>query len=98
VIADVISPRERGRYQAHIAGAFFVASLIGPVLGGLFADYLTWCWIFWINIPIALGALFMSHRTLRGLTVTRVKHRIDYIGAVLIVSAVSCLLMVTTMG
>jgi EmrB/QacA subfamily drug resistance transporter len=98
VIADVISPRERGRYQAYIAGAFFVASLIGPVIGGLFVDYLTWRWIFWINLPIGLGALFMSHRTLRKLAVRRIKHRIDYVGALLIVSAVCCIQIVTTSG
>jgi EmrB/QacA subfamily drug resistance transporter len=98
VIADVISPRERGSYQAYIAGAFFVAALTGPVVGGLFADYLTWRWIFWINLPIGSAALYMSHRTLRGLTVTRVKHRIDYVGAVLIVAAVCCVLIVTTSG
>src|SRR4051812_4910288 len=98
VIADVISPRERGRYQAYIAGAFFVAALIGPVLGGFFADYLTWRWIFWINLPIGLAALYMSHRTLGRLAAGGIRHRIDVLGAVLIVSAVCCILMVTTMG
>ncbi len=98
VIADVISPRERGRYQAYIAGAFFVAALVGPVLGGFFADYLSWRWIFWINLPIGAIALYMSHRTLRRLTVHHIRHRIDVLGAVLIVSAVCCILMVTTMG
>jgi EmrB/QacA subfamily drug resistance transporter len=98
VIADVISPRERGRYQAYIAGAFAVASVVGPVIGGLFTDHLTWRWVFWINLPIGLGALYISQRTLKRLVTRRVRHRIDYLGAILIVAAVCCVLLVTTMG
>jgi EmrB/QacA subfamily drug resistance transporter len=97
-IADVISPRERGRYQAYIASAFAVASVVGPVLGGLFVDYLTWRWVFWINLPIGLGALALSERTLKRLAVKGVRHRIDYPGAVLMVAAVCCILLVTTIG
>jgi EmrB/QacA subfamily drug resistance transporter len=97
-IADVISPRERGRYQAYIASTFAVSSIIGPVLGGLFVDHLTWRWIFWINLPIAIGALVLSELTLKRLVVRRLRHRIDYPGAVLIVAAVCCVLLVTTMG
>jgi EmrB/QacA subfamily drug resistance transporter len=97
-IADVISPRERGRYQAYIAAVFAVASVLGPVLGGFFVDHLTWRWVFWINLPIGLGALVISQLTLRRLVAKRVRHRIDYLGAVLIVSAVCCILLVTTMG
>ncbi len=97
-IADVISPRERGRYQAYIASTFAVASVIGPVLGGLFVDHLTWRWVFWINLPIAVGALVLSELTLKRLVAKRLRHRIDYPGAVLIVAAVCCVLLVTTMG
>jgi EmrB/QacA subfamily drug resistance transporter len=97
-IADVISPRERGRYQAYIASTFAVSSVIGPVLGGLFVDHLTWRWVFWINLPIAVGAVVLSELTLKRLVARRLRHRIDYPGAVLIVAAVCCLLLVTTMG
>jgi EmrB/QacA subfamily drug resistance transporter len=97
-IADVISPRERGRYQAYIASTFAVSSVIGPVLGGLFVDHLTWRWVFWINLPIAVGALVLSELTLKRLVARRLRHRIDYPGAVLIVAAVCCVLLVTTMG
>jgi EmrB/QacA subfamily drug resistance transporter len=97
-IADVISPRERGRYQGYFAGVFAVSSIIGPVLGGLFVDYLTWRWVFWINLPIGLAALVMAQKTLYRLEAKRLRHKIDYLGAVLIVSAVCCVLLVTTMG
>jgi len=96
-IADVVSPRERGRYQAYIASMFATASVLGPVLGGVFADHLGWPWVFWINLPIGLGALVMSQLVLRRLTPKRVRHDIDYPGAVLIVATVGCVLMVTTL-
>jgi EmrB/QacA subfamily drug resistance transporter len=97
-IADVISPRERGRYQAYIAGSFTIASVIGPVAGGLFVDYLSWRWVFWLNLPMGLIALYMTHRTLAGLPVRGVRHRIDVVGALLMVTAVWCLLLVITTG
>ncbi len=97
-IADVISPRERGRYQGYIAAVWGLAAVAGPVLGGLFADYLTWRWVFWINIPIGLAALVVAEISLRRLSAKRLRHKIDYLGAVLVLAAVCCLLLVTTMG
>ena len=97
-IADVISPRERGRYQGYIASVFAAASVAGPVLGGLFVDHLTWRWVFWINLPIGIGALIASQVTLKKLAAKRLRHKIDYLGAILVVSSVCCVLLVTTMG
>lgn len=97
-IADIVTPRERGRYQAYIASTFAVASVAGPVLGGLFTEHLSWHWIFWINLPFGLAALVVSEKTLKRLHVKRLRHKIDYAGAVLIVAAVCCVLLVTTMG
>ncbi|MEK9971379.1 MAG: MDR family MFS transporter, partial [Ferrovibrio sp.] len=97
-IADVVSPRERGRYQAYIASTFAVASVAGPVLGGVFTTHLSWHWIFWINLPFGLAALLAAERTLKRLHVKRLRHKIDYAGALLIVSAVCCILLITTMG
>src|ERR1700761_2837957 len=57
-IADVITPRERGRYQGYLSSVMAVSNLLGPMLGGFFADYLSWHWIFWINIPF--GCLPLS--------------------------------------
>ena len=96
-IADIVSPRERGRYQPYIAGAFAVASAIGPIMGGFFVDHLSWRWIFWVNIPLGLGALWMAQRNLQGLRIKGQRHRIDYPGAVLIVGAVATLILALSM-
>ncbi|MEI9981830.1 MAG: MFS transporter [Aliidongia sp.] len=97
-IADILSPRERGKYQGYFAGVFAAASVIGPVLGGVFADYLTWRWVFWINLPIGIAALAVAQFALRKLVAKRLRHKIDCLGAVLIVGGVTCVLLVTTMG
>jgi len=97
-IADVVSPRERGRYQGYFASVFAVASVIGPALGGLFAGSLTWRWVFWINLPLGLAALAMSQVALKRLAAKRSHPRIDYLGALLIAAAVGCALLLTTMG
>ncbi|MBX6368207.1 MAG: MFS transporter [Rhodospirillales bacterium] len=98
VIADVISPRERGRYQAYISGVWAVASVGGPVLGGFFSDYLSWRWIFWINLPLGLAALALAHFSLRRLPRPQARRSVDYSGAMLLVGAVTSLLLVTTWG
>ena len=97
-IADIVSPRERGRYQAYFATTFGTASIVGPILGGFFADQLSWRWVFWINLPLGIAALAMSEKSLRRLVTRRVRHRIDYLGAALIVATICSLLLVTTMG
>ncbi|HWK43943.1 MAG TPA: MDR family MFS transporter [Stellaceae bacterium] len=97
-IADVVAPRERGRYQGYFGSMFATSSIIGPILGGLFADHLTWRWVFWINLPIGLIGLALSAVALKKLKAKRLRHKIDYAGAVLLVSAVTCVLFVTTMG
>lgn len=96
IIADLVSPRERGRYQAQIAGVFAASSIAGPVLGGLFAQYLSWTLIFWINLPIGVAALVITERRLRQLPRHERRHRMDYLGALLM--AVASLLLLLALG
>ena len=93
IIGDVVSPRERGRYQGYIASVFVFASIVGPLVGGFFVDHLTWRWIFYVNVPVGGAALIVTSMVLR-LPFRRRPHRIDYLGAALLVASVGCLLLV----
>jgi EmrB/QacA subfamily drug resistance transporter len=97
IIGDVVSPRERGRYQGYFGGVFAIASVAGPLLGGVFVDHLTWRWVFYINIPLGILALIVTSLVLR-VPYKRLEHSIDYAGTALMVGGVSCLLLVTTWG
>ncbi len=98
IIADMVTPRERGRYQGYIASVFVTSSIAGPLLGGVLVDRLSWHWVFLINLPIGMLALVATWRLLGRLVAPRVRHRIDYPGALLIVVASSTLLLVLTWG
>ena len=97
IVADIISPRERGRYQGYIQMVFVVASVAGPLLGGLFADHLSWRWVFYVNIPIGVVALTVVSTTLARTTTDR-RPRIDWLGAALLGGAITSALLVTTWG
>ncbi len=97
VIADVIPPRDRGRYQGIFGAVFGVSSVIGPLVGGFFVDNLTWRWIFYVNLPLGVLVLFVLATQLN-LPLTRRDHTIDYLGASLLVAAVVTLLMITQWG
>jgi EmrB/QacA subfamily drug resistance transporter len=99
LIADIIAPRERGRYQAYFAGVWAAASVAGPMIGGFFVQYLTWRWVFWINLPIGALALILCTRAFRKLPKPRLARRdIDYWGAALLTLSVTALLLVSTWG
>src|SRR3954471_21691769 len=80
IVADIISPRERGRYQGYIQMVFVLATVPAPLLGGLFAAHLSWRWVFYVNLPIGAVALGVVSTTLEH-TVSGARPRIDYGGA-----------------
>ncbi len=97
-IADVIAPRERGKYQAYMAGTWGVASIAGPILGGWMTDALSWRYIFWINLPIGIAAYILSDRALRLLKIRKQVAKIDYAGAALLTALVASCLLVMSWG
>ena len=87
VIADIIPPRNRGRYQGYMSTTFLLSTTVGPVLGGFFAEHMSWQWAFWINLPLGALAFLVIDRCLRKLRLPMKQHRIDWTGAFLILAA-----------
>jgi EmrB/QacA subfamily drug resistance transporter len=97
IISDVVSPRERGRYQGLFGAVFGLSSVAGPLVGGYFAET-NWRWIFYINVPIAIVAILVCNRVMRLIPFYRRDHAIDWRGAGLMVAGVSCLLLGLSWG
>jgi len=98
IIADLLAPRERPLYQSYSSVMFMVASVLGPVLGGLLTDYLHWSLIFWVNVPMGAVALVMTDRALRRLPRYERPHKLDLAGAGLMVAAALALMLALAWG
>jgi EmrB/QacA subfamily drug resistance transporter len=96
VVGEVVPLRERGRYQGYISVVYAVASVGGPVLGGYLTHYLSWHWVFWINLPLGAVAFWVSRRALKALPAPGIRLPIDYAGAALLTAGLSVLLIAIT--
>ncbi|OEJ38880.1 EmrB/QacA family drug resistance transporter [Streptomyces agglomeratus] len=97
IVGDLVPPRERGKYQGLFGAVFGATSVLGPLLGGLFTQHLSWRWVFYINLPIGVVALLVIAAVLH-IPVRSSRHTIDYLGTALIASVAVCLVLVASLG
>ncbi len=97
IVGDIVPPRERGRYQGLFGAVFGATSVLGPLLGGLFTQHLSWRWVFYVNLPVGVVALAVIAAVLR-IPRKAERHVIDYLGTLLIASVATCLVLVASLG
>src|SRR5467141_686537 len=98
VISDVVTPRERGQYQAYFSGVWVAAGIAGPVIGGVFAEHLHWSMIFWINAPLGLASLAMLLPKMGKIPVFHRRRKVDWLGGVLLMASAVAVMLVLTWG
>ena len=97
-VADMVTPRERGHYQAYMGVAWVAAGVLGPALGGVIADRLHWSLIFWLNVPFGLLAALLASTSMKRLPRHERPHKLDMLGAGLMTAAATALLLALTSG
>jgi EmrB/QacA subfamily drug resistance transporter len=97
IVADVVPPRERGKYQGYFGAVFASASVAGPLLGGLLTDHISWRWVFYVNIPVGIAALVVTSLVLPAAGKRR-QAKIDWAGSFLLTGAICSLVLLTTWG
>lgn len=97
IIGDMVPPTQRGKRQGIVAGIFALCSVVGPVIGGIITDVLSWHWIFFVNLPVGAVAVVIIGKTMRQYTPLHAR-RIDYLGSVLMTASTVALLLVLTLG
>lgn len=97
IVGDLVSPRDRGKYQGLFGAVFGATSVLGPLLGGLFTQHLSWRWVFYVNLPVGAVALVVIATALR-IPARSTRHTIDYLGTFLIASVATCLVLVASLG
>lgn len=98
MISDIVTPKERGQYQAYFSGVWVAAGIGGPILGGLFAEHLHWSVIFWINLPLAAASLALLLPRMGKIPVFHRKRKVDWIGGVLLMASALAFMLVLTWG
>ncbi|GGS43665.1 MDR family MFS transporter [Streptomyces cinerochromogenes] len=97
IVGDLVPPRERGRYQGLFGAVFGATSVLGPLLGGLLTEHLSWRWVFYVNLPVGVVALAVIAAALR-IPRRTAPHVIDYLGTFLIAAVATCLVLVASLG
>src|SRR5262249_17070975 len=98
IIGDVASPRDRPRYQAYTSSTFIISTVGGPIVGGFIAQHLPLSWIFWFHLPVCGFAFLLTHNVLQRLPRHDRRHRLDLLGALLMVGAAIALMLVLSWG
>jgi EmrB/QacA subfamily drug resistance transporter len=97
IVGDIVPPRERGRYQGLFGAVFGATSVLGPLLGGVFTEHLSWRWVFYVNLPVGIVALAVIATALH-IPRRAARHVIDYLGTFLIAAVATCLVLVASLG
>jgi len=98
VISDVVTPRERGQYQAYFSGVWTAAGIGGPIIGGVFAEHLHWSMIFWINVPLGIASLALLLPKMAKIPTFHRRRKVDWSGGVLLMASAVVFMLVLSWG